>query len=173
MQWLGQVELNAYWSVSVCIKFTVFALGPQYTNLLQAQQLWLSFPSFWDELLLQSLPAASLDQNNKACDKSRSLCVLAAVAFHLESITSLQPLAFIRARALSSAAAHLNALDGINDEISPVCPGQNIKGPLKVDSPGCPRIHLAHHMKQWVGNKQVRVSRVMWVKIQIKSQLSH
>ena len=95
-------------------------------------------------------------------------------SFHLESITSLQPGSALHRGVCSiKSAAHLNALDSISVEISPVCPGQSIKGPLKkkkkekrkVECPGCPRIHLAqaesHTIKQ--SGKQL-VPRRMWVK---------
>ena len=114
-------------------------------------------------------PSTPLHRHN-VCDTSKCTCICCC-SFHLESITSLQPGSALHRGVCSiKPAAHLNALDSISVEISPVCPGQSIKGPLKkkkkkkrekrkVECPGCPRIHLAQaeshthtHKKSRVGN---------------------
>ena len=111
-----------------------------------------------------------------------ALCAAAAaVALHWESITSRHGFAFT-GYCLMESAAHLNALGGINDDISSVCPGQSIKrGPLKVKWTGCPPVHPpihpsirpSTHPAHTGHSKGEGISRVMWVKMQIKSQLSH
>lgn len=75
-------------------------------------------------------PSTPLHRHN-VCDTSKCTCIRCC-SFHLESITSLQPGSALHRGVCSiKPAAHLNALDSISVEISPVCPGQSIKGPLK------------------------------------------
>lgn len=45
------------------------------------------------------------------------------------------------------SASHLNALDSIKDEISPVCSGQSLKGPLKTRMPSHPQCGLNNKKK--------------------------
>lgn len=59
------------------------------------------------------------------------------------------------------SAAHWHALDDINDEISPVCPAQRIEGAINGDVPRMPSRPVNKESR--VGDKQVRVSRMMWV----------
>lgn len=49
-------------------------------------------------------------------------------------------------------ASHLNALDSIKDEISPVCSGQSLKGPLKTRMPSHPQCGLNNKNRKggWV-----------------------
>lgn len=117
--------------------------------------------------------AAPLHRHN-VCDTSKSMCICCC-SFHLESITSLQPGSPLHRGVCSiKSATHLNALDGISVEISPVCPGQSIKGPLKKkrkkkteenwsapDALASISPRLNHTKKQ--SGKQL-VSRLMWVK---------
>lgn len=55
------------------------------------------------------------------------------------------------------SAAHLNALDGINNDVSPVCPGQSIKEAIKKkkwSALDAPSIHLVPAESQKQPRKQ-------------------
>lgn len=71
------------------------------------------------------------------------------------------------------SASHLNALDSIRDEISPVCSGQSLKGPLKTRMPSHPQCGLNNKNKEGGGGGYMQVSQIMWMKTQIGSFLNH